>query len=143
MRFAVIGPLSVVQVVEDGAVRSAAWALVECGSAVQVEIAVADRPATGIDGAGLRRSVELELVVGDDASGTTKAISEDAILEVECERVRGTASTLQRKVSELNVSRNRRHYLGNITLFDVDDSDLELVEAGDASLSDGVGWDGP
>jgi hypothetical protein len=139
----VIGPLSVVQVVEDGAVRSAAWALVECGSAVEGEIAVADRPATGIDGAGLGRSVELELVVGDDASGTTEAISEDAILEVECERVRGTASTLQRKVSKLNVSRSRRHYLGNITFLNVDNGDLELVQGGDASFGDRVRWNGP
>ena len=70
-------PVAIVQVVE----RSGE-ALVENGRAAKSQRAVAaNREARGEDCAGLSRSVELELEVGGNVSGTALAVGEDAVGE--------------------------------------------------------------
>lgn len=75
-------PLAIIEVVEDLAIVSAAWALPENAlGAVEDELAIANGPTAGVDSSGLRRPIELELVVGDNTTGATEGISEDTVLE--------------------------------------------------------------
>jgi hypothetical protein len=63
-------------------VEVAAQALVEDGGATEGKGAVAaSRPASSVDGASLRRTVELELVVGRNVTSTVLGVGEDTILE--------------------------------------------------------------
>jgi hypothetical protein len=76
-RLALSGPVAVVQVVE-----ATAQALVEDSRGTESEGAVgADREAISVDGSSLGWSIELELVVGRDVSGTALLVGELAVGE--------------------------------------------------------------
>ena len=83
-------PVTVVEVVE-----AARQALVEDGGRTQGERAIVASGETGsVDGTSLRRSVELELVVGDNGTSAVLLVLEDTIVKVEDEGVGATAVTL-------------------------------------------------
>lgn len=82
--------MTVVEVVE-----AARQALVEDGGRTQGERAIVASGETGsVDGTSLRRSVELELVVGDNGTSAVLLVLEDTIVKVEDEGVGATAVTL-------------------------------------------------
>lgn len=101
-----------------------------------------DRPTAGVDGASLGRSVELKLVIGNDASGTTKTISKDTVFEIDCEGIVGTAGTLLIVNSAL--CNRLGTYLEDWTLGNVHDSELELHRvSGVTSLGGSIRWERP
>lgn len=70
-------PRAIVEVVEG-----AAKALVEdTGSTKRERTITANREASGNDGAGLRRSIELKLVVGGNVTSAAVLVFDDTILE--------------------------------------------------------------
>jgi hypothetical protein len=94
MGVAVFSPFAVVQVVENLAFTTSAGALVKDSLTMQCKRAIADSPAVSKDCAMLRRSIELELEVGNDASDSTLRIGEDTILKINGEGARSTTATL-------------------------------------------------
>lgn len=74
---ALCGPRAIVEVVEG-----AAEALIEdTGSTKRKRTITANREASGNDGAGLRRSIELKLVVGGNVTSAAEVVFENTILE--------------------------------------------------------------
>lgn len=63
-------------------VESAAQALVPDSRATESECAVgADGETAGVDGTGLGRAVELELLVGGNVTSAVVAVGEDTVVE--------------------------------------------------------------
>jgi hypothetical protein len=77
--------LTIVQVVERSTVSSrgvSALALVEdVGSTEREGTIAADGPSSSVDGTGLRRTVELELVICGDITGSLGGVGEFAVDE--------------------------------------------------------------
>lgn len=101
---ALSGPAAVVEVVEvTGA------ALVEDGGAAEGEGAVlAGGEASSVDGASLGRSIELELVVGDNGTGAVLAVLEDGVLEAQDKGLVAGAVALLRRLLASGVSFGHR-----------------------------------